>query len=69
MLRLNVAPDQFRKNAWVVYLFAGDGNEHIYQRFAGSAVHAARLALSDYETQGSAPDYPETQRYVLSAEE
>jgi hypothetical protein len=47
MLRLNVARDQFRKDTWVVHLYAPDA-WHIYQFVASSAPRAARLALDAY---------------------
>lgn len=49
MLRLNVAPDRFRKDGWIVHLFADYGAEHIYQFSAPGASDAARLALDLYE--------------------
>lgn len=51
MLRLNVAPDQFATGRWVVHLFAGDGDEHIYQIVAGSATAAARSAMDSYDAR------------------
>lgn len=49
MLKLNVAKDQFARGTWVVHLFAGDGDEHIYQLAAASATNAARCVLESYE--------------------
>ena len=48
MLRLNVAQDTFVSGRWIVHLYADEGDEHIYQMFAGSAVIAARRALDAY---------------------
>ena len=49
MLRINVAPDQYSKNRWIVHLFARDGDEHIYQFTADTPSAAARMALNDYD--------------------
>jgi len=50
MLRLNVAADAHARGAWVVHLYGGDGDEHIYQLTAVSASNAARCVLEAYET-------------------
>lgn len=51
MLRINVAPDQFTRNGWVVHLFARDGDEHIYQFITDTPSTAARLALDAYDAK------------------
>ena len=49
MLRMNIAPDVYAKDSWVVHLYAETGDEHIYQLRAVSATNAARIALECYE--------------------